>query len=81
MKNLIVNEIYFSLQGEGPHQGLKTVFVRLQGCNFYPRGCKYCDTKYAQDPKGGKEMSLNEIINTVKRMAEAVANCARLDSV
>jgi len=72
MKNLIVNELFYSLQGEGPHQGLKTVFVRLQGCNLR---CKYCDTEYAQDLKGGREIELDEVVGTVKRMAEAVVGC------
>jgi len=72
MKNLIVNEIYFSLQGEGPHQGLKTVFLRLQGCNLK---CLFCDTEYAQDPKDGKEIELDEIVGTIDRMAKAVVGC------
>ena len=40
-----VNEIFYSLQGEGRHAGMAAVFVRLAGCNM---GCKWCDSKYAQ---------------------------------
>lgn len=75
MSTLRISEIYFSLQGEGPHQGLKTVFVRLQGCNFYTQPCLYCDTRYAQDPKGGKEMSLDEIVNVVERTTMSITGC------
>lgn len=72
MTTLRISEIFYSIQGEGPHQGLKTVFVRLQGCNLR---CKFCDTEYAQGIQGGKEMSLGEVVGTVKRMAEAVVGC------
>ncbi|MDR1684243.1 MAG: 7-carboxy-7-deazaguanine synthase QueE [Elusimicrobiota bacterium] len=42
---LNVNEIFYSIQGEGKHAGLPAVFVRLAGCGM---GCAWCDTKYAQ---------------------------------
>ena len=41
---LTVNEIFFSIQGEGTRAGLPCVFVRLTGC---PLRCTYCDTAYA----------------------------------
>lgn len=45
MTTLPVNEIFFSLQGEGTYTGCPAVFIRLQGCSV---GCPYCDTQYAQ---------------------------------
>ena len=39
-----VNEIFYSVQGEGRHSGMPAVFLRLAGCSM---GCKFCDTKYA----------------------------------
>ena len=50
-----VNEIFYSLQGEGLNTGTPAVFVRLSGCNLQ---CPFCDTEHAE----GKEMTEGEII-------------------
>jgi 7-carboxy-7-deazaguanine synthase len=41
-----LNEIFYSIQGEGTRAGMPCVFVRLHGCKLR---CAYCDTKYAID--------------------------------
>ncbi|GAB4327074.1 MAG: 7-carboxy-7-deazaguanine synthase QueE [Candidatus Zixiibacteriota bacterium] len=41
---LVVNEIYASVQGESSYAGLPCVFVRLTGCNLR---CTYCDSEFA----------------------------------
>jgi 7-carboxy-7-deazaguanine synthase len=41
---LVVNETFFSIQGEGTRAGRPCVFVRLTGC---PLRCVWCDTEYA----------------------------------
>ena len=51
-----VNEIFYSIQGEGPQVGMPAWFIRTTGCNL---SCSWCDTKYAL--KNGKEMSFQEI--------------------
>lgn len=43
MKTYRINEIFYSLQGEGAFTGTPTVFVRFSGCN---RKCSFCDTKF-----------------------------------
>ena len=56
--SLVVNEIFYSLQGESSHAGRPCVFVRLTGCNLR---CSYCDTKYAYEE--GKEMDIDQIMD------------------
>lgn len=43
-KTYPVNEIFYSLQGEGYFTGTPAVFVRMSGCN---RACKFCDTDFS----------------------------------
>lgn len=59
-----INEIFYSIQGEGYHTGTPAVFIRFSGCNLK---CSFCDTKH-QD---GKNMSLYEIINEIKKYPNA----------
>ena len=36
-----VNEIFYSIQGEGVHAGEAAIFIRFAGCNMK---CQWCDT-------------------------------------
>ena len=58
MGHLLVNEIFYSLQGEGFHTGTPATFIRLSGCNLK---CDFCDTDHSH----GHAMSIPEIINQV----------------
>jgi 7-carboxy-7-deazaguanine synthase len=42
MNKYPVNNVYYTIQGEGLQTGLPAVFLRLHGCNV---GCPFCDTK------------------------------------
>ncbi len=59
---LKVNEIFFSIQGEGTSQGRPCVFVRLTGCKLR---CSYCDTKYAYFE--GEDMEIPNILTEVAK--------------
>lgn len=62
MKSLIINEIFYSIQGETSRSGLPTYFIRLTGC---PLRCTYCDTGYAFN--AGSKMSFEEILSKLNR--------------
>ncbi len=53
-----INEIFYSLQGEGHHEGYPSVFVRFSGCNLK---CPFCDT----DHEDGIYMDDDAIIKAI----------------
>lgn len=54
-----VNEIFYSLQGEGHHTGYPSVFIRFAGCNLR---CPFCDTSH----EDGILMDDDAIVHAVK---------------
>lgn len=55
-----VNEIFYSLQGEGYWTGTPAVFIRFSGCNLK---CPFCDTNH----QPYVEMTEEEIMDEVKK--------------
>jgi organic radical activating enzyme len=53
---LKINNIFWSLQGEGLRSGTPAIFIRLSGCSLQ---CPYCDTREAW--AAGRKMSIAEI--------------------
>jgi len=58
--SLVINEIFFSIQGESTHVGRPCVFVRLTGCNLR---CRWCDTEYAFYE--GARTSVSDVVDRV----------------
>ncbi len=56
---MYINEIFYSLQGEGLNSGRAAIFIRLSKCNL---SCSFCDTEF----ESGEKMSLKEIEQKIK---------------
>ena len=56
-----INDIFYSLQGEGRHTGRAAIFIRFSGCNL---ACSFCDTDFS----GYREMTDEQIVEEVLKM-------------
>lgn len=61
--SLPVMESFYTLQGEGFHQGKAAYFIRLAGCDV---GCVWCDVKESWDKDLYPEQSIAQIITNAK---------------
>ncbi len=59
---LEIQEIFATIQGEGPYSGMPAVFIRLGGCNL---ACDFCDTEF----ESFTPRSVTDIIREVERFA------------
>jgi len=69
MPTLLINEIFYSIQGESTWAGLPCVFIRLAGCNLR---CAYCDTEYAFFE--GRKKKLDDILREVDSISAGSCN-------
>src|SRR5665647_3932227 len=60
---LPVMESFYTLQGEGFHQGKAAYFIRLAGCDV---GCVWCDVKESWDKNLYPEQSIEQIVQGAK---------------
>ena len=56
-------ESFYTLQGEGFHQGRAAYFIRLGGCDV---GCVWCDVKESWDASTHPKFSVEDIVNRAK---------------
>lgn len=57
---ILIKEIFYSIQGEGPYSGRPAIFIRLAGCNLQCGGEGWtCDTDYS----GGDRLSIQAIVD------------------
>lgn len=57
-------EHFYTLQGEGFHQGKAAYFVRLAGCDV---GCVWCDVKESWNADAHPKLTIENIINEIKK--------------
>jgi len=67
-------EHFYTIQGEGNHQGKAAYFIRLGGCDV---GCVWCDVKDSWDASKHPVFSTQEIVDMAvqgsKKPAEVIA--------
>jgi organic radical activating enzyme len=64
-----VMESFYTLQGEGFHQGRAAYFIRLGGCDV---GCVWCDVKESWDASKHPLREVSDIIDEVKKSATEI---------
>lgn len=67
MRKMRINDIFYSLQGEGYNTGRAAVFVRFAGCNLR---CSFCDTEF----DSYREMTPDEVVAEVASCGSTLAN-------
>lgn len=59
--NFKINEIFYSLQGEGFYSGQAAVFVRFSGCSLK---CSFCDTNFEEK----LNLTLDQLIEEIEKL-------------
>ena len=66
---LPVMEQFYTLQGEGFHQGKAAYFIRLGGCDV---GCTWCDVKDSWDVEKHPKLEIENLCFAVKKTAAKI---------
>lgn len=64
VKTLPVMESFYTLQGEGFHQGKAAYFIRLGGCDV---GCVWCDVKDSWEAARHPQLPIPAIVDEAKK--------------
>jgi len=64
LTHLPIMESFYTLQGEGFHQGKAAYFIRLAGCDV---GCVWCDVKESWDEEKYPLQNIEEIVAKAKQ--------------
>jgi organic radical activating enzyme len=67
---LPVMEHFYTLQGEGVHQGKAAYFIRLGGCDV---GCVWCDVKDSWDSTKHPLLEIQYLVDQVKQAGSPIA--------
>jgi organic radical activating enzyme len=68
-QSLPVMEHFYTLQGEGFHQGKAAYFIRLGGCDV---GCVWCDVKESWDAEKHSLLKIEDLIFNVKKTPASI---------
>jgi 7-carboxy-7-deazaguanine synthase len=63
-KTLPVMEHFYTIQGEGYHQGKAAYFIRLGGCDV---GCVWCDVKDSWDESKHPQLTIDDLLLTIAK--------------
>ena len=63
-------EAFYTLQGEGFHQGKAAYFIRLGGCDV---GCVWCDVKDSWNADKHPQLSIKNIVSNAKKYRSQLA--------
>ncbi len=64
VKEMPVMEQFYTIQGEGVHQGKPAYFIRLGGCDV---GCVWCDVKESWDADKHPLASVQELVENAQK--------------
>jgi len=67
--SLPVMEFFYTLQGEGFHQGKAAYFIRLGGCDV---GCVWCDVKESWDAEKHERFDVRSLMFEVKKTPASI---------
>lgn len=69
---LLVSNMFYTYQGEGPFAGYPSVFLRLAGCNLGAKDdCPFCDTRFDFDK--GVQWDIKELADELEKHADGKA--------
>src|ERR1700712_2625867 len=63
-------EFFYTIQGEGYHQGKASYFIRLGGCDV---GCTWCDVKESWDASAHPLRTVSEMAAEAKKFPGRIA--------
>jgi 7-carboxy-7-deazaguanine synthase len=69
-KLLPLVEAFYTIQGEGFHQGKAAYFIRLGGCDV---GCIWCDVKESWDASAHPLQTVSEMVSLAKKYPARIA--------
>jgi len=69
-QSLPLVEAFYTIQGEGFHQGKAAYFIRLGGCDV---GCVWCDVKESWDASAHPLIAVKEMVGNAKKFPGRIA--------